>query len=147
MKVFIPEEVIDEVRASSDIINVVSDYVRLRKQGNNYVGLCPFHNEKTPSFMVSADKQIFRCFGCGEGGNVISFIMKWEKISFPEAVRFLANRAGITISEEDDPEKNARLKELNEAYEINELVKDFYQYILANHPVAGEARNYLKKGD
>lgn len=145
MKVFIPEEVIDEVRASSDIINVVSDYVRLRKQGNNYVGLCPFHNEKTPSFMVSADKQIFRCFGCGEGGNVISFIMKWEKISFPEAVRFLANRAGITISEEDDPEKNARLKELNEAYEINELVKDFYQYILANHPVAGEARNYLKK--
>jgi len=145
LKVFIPEEVIDEVRASSDIINVVSDYVRLRKQGNNYVGLCPFHNEKTPSFMVSADKQIFRCFGCGEGGNVISFIMKWEKISFPEAVRFLANRAGITISEEDDPEKNARLKELNEAYEINELVKDFYQYILANHPVAGEARNYLKK--
>ena len=145
MKVFIPEEVIDEVRASSDIINVVSDYVRLRKQGNNYVGLCPFHNEKTPSFMVSADKQIFRCFGCGEGGNVISFIMKWEKTSFPEAVRFLANRAGITISEEDDPVKNARLKELNEAYEINELVKDFYQYILANHPVAGEARNYLKK--
>ena len=145
MKGLIPEEVIDEVRASSDIVNVVSDYVRLRKQGNNYVGLCPFHNEKTPSFMVSGDKQIFRCFGCGEGGNVISFIMKTEKISFPEAVRFLANRAGITIPEEDDPVKNARLKELNEAYEINELVKDFYQYILVNHPVAGEARSYLKK--
>ncbi len=145
MKGLIPEEVIDEVRASSDIVNVVSDYVRLRKQGTNYVGLCPFHNEKTPSFMVSGDKQIFRCFGCGEGGNVFSFIMKFDKLSFPEAVRLLANRAGITIPEEDDPAKNARMKEVNEAFEINELVKDFYQYILINHQVAGEARSYLKK--
>ncbi|WP_418790651.1 DNA primase [Phosphitispora sp. TUW77] len=145
LKGFIPEETIDEIRASNDIVNVVSDYVRIRKQGNNYVGLCPFHNEKTPSFMVSGDKQIFRCFGCGEGGNVISFIMKLEKLSFPEAVRFLANRAGITIPEEDDPVKSAKLKELKEAHEINELVKDFYRYILANHQIAGEARSYLKK--
>ena len=141
----IPEEIIDDVRASSDIVAVVSDYVRLKKQGINYVGLCPFHTEKTPSFMVSGDKQIFRCFGCGEGGNVFSFIMKWEKMNFPEAVRFLANRAGVIIPEEDNPEKSARMKIFNEAFEINELVKDFYRYILLNHKIAGDARDYLKR--
>lgn len=143
MSSYIPDEVIDEIRAANDIVSVISDYVRLKKQGRNYGGLCPFHTEKTPSFMVNADKQIFRCFGCGEGGNVFSFIMKRENLSFPEAVRHLARRAGITVPEEDNPERRALLREQKQAFEANELARDFYQYILKNHDLAREARDYL----
>jgi len=142
---FIPEEIIDEIRAGSDIVNVISDYVRLKKQGRNFMGLCPFHHEKTPSFIVSPDKQIYRCFGCGEGGNVFSFLMKIDGLSFPEAVKALARRAGITIPEVDDPERSARSRERERAYEVNELAKNFYQYVLKNHQAAAEARRYLEQ--
>lgn len=96
----IPEQKIDEIRSSSDIIDVISAVVRLKKRGKNYIGLCPFHQEKTPSFTVSAEKQMFHCFGCGKGGNVFTFVMEIEKVSFVEAVRSLAERAGITVTTE-----------------------------------------------
>ena len=83
---YIPQEKIDEIRESADILEFISGYVQLKKQGRNFFGLCPFHIEKTPSFSVNPEKQIFHCFGCGEGGNIYSFIMKMERISFPEAV-------------------------------------------------------------
>lgn len=142
---FIPEEIVEEVRQSNDIFSIVSDYLRLKKQGKNYVGLCPFHQEKTPSFTVSPEKQIFYCFGCSAGGNVISFVMQMENLSFPEAVRFLADKSGITIPGDQDPQEGLKYKERERAYELNGLVKNFFRYILNHHEVAAEARNYLKR--
>ncbi len=98
---------LDELSARNDIVDVVSQYVHLKKSGANYFGLCPFHNEKTPSFSVSADKQIFHCFGCGEGGGVITFIMKAEGLEFRDAVKFLADRAGIRVPEDDKADRDA----------------------------------------
>ncbi len=93
-----PESFLQELAERNDIVDVVSGYVRLtKKSGSNLFGLCPFHSEKTPSFSVSPDKQIYHCFGCGKGGSVISFIMEIENLSFPEAVAFLANRAGMQL--------------------------------------------------
>ena len=96
------ESLLEEIRARLDILDVIADYVELKKSGQNYKGLCPFHSEKTPSFMVSQDKQIFHCFGCGVGGNVVSFVMKYENLSFPESLRMLAKKAGINPKEFDD---------------------------------------------
>jgi len=96
----IPDHKIDEIRSSNDIVDVISAVVRLKKRGKNYVGLCPFHQERTPSFTVSAEKQMFHCFGCGKGGNVFSFVMEIERVSFVEAVRSLAERAGIVLTTE-----------------------------------------------
>ncbi len=103
----IPESKIEEVRRSSDVVDVISSYVKLKKRGKNYIGLCPFHTEKTPSFNVSPDRQMFHCFGCGVGGNAITFVMEYEKVSFVEAVRTLADRAGISLPQEgvEDKEK------------------------------------------
>ena len=91
------DEVIEEVKSSNDIVDVISQYVTLKRSGRNFFGLCPFHKEKSPSFSVSPDKQIFHCFGCGVGGNVIHFVSKIENISFVETMELLANRAGITL--------------------------------------------------
>ena len=101
-----PEEVIEEVRQRNDIVDVIGSYVRLQKKGSNYFGLCPFHNEKSPSFSVSGMKQMYYCFGCGQGGNVITFLMDYETDSFNEAIDRLEERAGITLPEqgEDDRE-------------------------------------------
>ena len=92
-------EVVEQIRTSSDIVEVIGEYVQLRKQGRNYFGLCPFHGENSPSFSVSSDKQIFHCFGCGEGGNVFSFLMKMEGLAFTEAVQKLGERNGIAVAE------------------------------------------------
>ena len=89
------DDIIEEVRGRSDIVDVISGYVRLTRKGSSYFGLCPFHNEKSPSFSVSGSKQMFYCFGCGEGGNVFSFIMKYENYTFPEAVKLLADPGGF----------------------------------------------------
>ncbi|MBN1829469.1 MAG: DNA primase, partial [Deltaproteobacteria bacterium] len=99
MKGHIPSDVIDDVRGRINIVDLVSGYVALRKAGRNYIGLCPFHKEKTPSFTVNPDKQIYYCFGCGEGGNAISFYMGIEKASFPEALRRLAEKVGVALPE------------------------------------------------
>lgn len=96
----IPEEVIEQIRTQSDIVDVISEYMQLTKRGRNWFGLCPFHGEQTPSFSVSTDKQIFHCFGCGAGGNAITFVMDIEGISFPDAVVKLGERAGIHLDVE-----------------------------------------------
>src|SRR5512134_3791568 len=95
----IPQEIIDDILNRCDIVEVVSSYVTLKKAGRNFKALSPFNNEKTPSFIVSPDKQIFHCFSSGIGGNVISFIMRMEHLQFPEAVRLLARRVGVTVPE------------------------------------------------
>ena len=94
----IPQDTIDQIRDSSEILDVVSDYVELRRRGRNYFGLCPFHPEKTPSFSVAPDKQIYHCFGCGAGGNAISFLMEYEKISFIDSLKTLSERYGVELN-------------------------------------------------
>ena len=94
---YYPDEVIEEVRMKNDIVDVISGYVKLQKKGANYFGLCPFHNEKSPSFSVSPGKQMYYCFGCGAGGNVLTFVMEYENYTFQEALQSLADRAGVTL--------------------------------------------------
>ena len=93
----IREEVIERIRQDNDIVDIISENVRLKKSGRNYVGLCPFHNDKSPSLSVSQDKQIYKCFSCGEAGNVITFVMKYKKLTFYEASKYLADKAGIPL--------------------------------------------------
>ncbi len=141
---FYSEELIEEIRSSNDIVDVVSQYVTLKKSGRNYFGLCPFHREKSPSFSVSADKQIFHCFGCGAGGNVIHFISKIEGLDFKDALETLAERAGITLpsgsSYQDDKKQELKKK----VYEINDITANFYHENLYK-TTAKEAQNYVKK--
>jgi len=123
----IPDDKIDEVRSSSDIVEIISSFVNLKKRGKNYVGLCPFHNEKTPSFTVSADKQIYHCFGCGAGGNVFTFIMEHEKVSFIEAVRYLAERAGIQLApSQRTPEAIPEETEIETLYAVSRFAGLFF---------------------
>ena len=98
---YYPDELIEEVRTRNDIVDVISDYVRLQKKGSSYFGLCPFHNEKSPSFSVSRQKQMYYCFGCGAGGNVFTFLMEYENYTFVEALKYLADRAGVELPEEE----------------------------------------------
>ena len=96
---YYPDDLVEEVRMKNDIVDVISGYVRLQKKGANHFGLCPFHNEKSPSFSVSGPKQMYYCFGCGAGGNVFTFIMEYENYTFAEAVKMLAERAGVNLPE------------------------------------------------
>ena len=132
MTVVINDEIIEKVNDSSDLVDVVSQYLPLKKAGSNYIGLCPFHNEKTPSFSVSPSKQLFYCFGCGEGGDVISFIMKMENLSFVEAVKFLADKQGIPLEENKKIDKKLVL-EKEKIYRINKEAARFYYYNLINN--------------
>ena len=128
---YYPDDVIEEVRARNDIVDVISQYVTLKKKGANYFGLCPFHNEKSPSFSVSPGKQMYYCFGCGAGGNVITFIMEYENYSFGEALKYLADRAGITLPEaEDSKEARAQRDLKNTLLEINRLAANYFYYQL-----------------
>lgn len=120
----IPEHKISEIRDATDVVDLVSGYVTLKKSGRNYFGLCPFHPEKTPSFSVNPEKQIFHCFGCGAGGNVFTFLMRHEGISFPESVKFLAQRAGIQLEFEERDETSA--KENEALYYTNEFAAKFF---------------------
>ncbi len=128
---YYPEELIEEVRIKNDIVDVISGYVRMQKKGSNYFGLCPFHNEKSPSFSVSPAKQIFYCFGCGAGGNVITFLMEYENASFQEALKMLADRAGVNLPELEYNEE-ARQKESRRAklLEVNKEAARYYYYML-----------------
>ena len=114
----INDNVLDEIRDRADIVDLIGEYVDLKKSGSNYMGLCPFHSEKTPSFSVSSSKSIFKCFGCGVGGDVITFVMKRENLSFPEAVEFLADKYNVRLEEYKDENKEARDKR-SRLYEIN----------------------------
>lgn len=140
----IPQDKIDDIRESADIVDVVSEYVPLRKNGKNHIGLCPFHSEKTPSFTVNHEKQIFYCFGCATGGNVFTFLMKQENLSFPEAVRTVAKRVGIDLSMLDKkPSGEDRQREL--MFLANHAASDFYHQFFLTSPDAEKARLYVKK--
>ncbi len=139
------EELIEEVRSSNDIVDVISQYVILKRSGRNFFGLCPFHKEKSPSFSVSPDKQIFHCFGCGVGGNVIHFVSKIENIDFKETIELLANRVNIqlpTLDSSYQDNKRAILK--SKVYQINEIAAKFYHENLYK-PTSKEAQEYIKK--
>ena len=138
------DELIDEIRNSNDIVDIISQYVNLKKSGRNFFGLCPFHNEKSPSFAVSPDKQIFHCFGCGVGGNVFHFVSKIENIGFKESVEMLANRANITLPTIDNEQDNKASYLKSRVYEINKQTAQFYHENLYK-PTAKVAQEYIKK--
>lgn len=138
------EEILNEVRQSNDIVDVISQYVHLKRSGRNYFGLCPFHNEKSPSFSVSPDKQIFHCFGCGVGGNVITFVSQIEGLNFVETVQMLAERANIqlpTLQNNGDTQREI-LKD--KVYKVNEFAAEYYHQNLYK-PQAKMAQEYVKK--
>jgi DNA primase len=141
----IPEEKVNEVRQAVDIVDVISDYVQLKKQGRNYFGLCPFHGENTPSFSVSPDKQIFHCFGCGAGGNAYNFLMEIEGITFQEAVVKLAEKTSIELSVDlsSSNEEKRPKKDEEQMIEAHELLRKFYHHLLVNTKEGQEAYEYL----
>ena len=125
------DDIIEEVRSKNDIVDVVSQYVKLTRKGSSYFGLCPFHNEKTPSFSVTPGKQMYYCFGCGAGGNVFNFIMEYENFTFGEALKYLADRAGVELPKiEYSKEVREKAKEKSELLEINKQAAQYYYYQL-----------------
>ncbi len=138
------DELLDEIRNNNDIVDIISQYVTLKRSGRNYFGLCPFHKEKSPSFSVSPDKQIFHCFGCGVGGNVFHFISKIENINFVESVSLLAEKAGIPLPVSDNKEDDRKQQLKAKAYEINEIAAEFYHQNLYR-PTSKNAQEYVKK--
>ena len=140
----IPEQKIEEIRNSANIVDIISGYVQLKKRGKNFIGLCPFHQEKTPSFTVSDDKQIYHCFGCGNGGNIFKFLMEFKNISFVEAVEEVAESLGIKIQYDKDV-YDEKQNELEEYYEINLVAARYFSDCLLKSNEGEEAREYLKK--
>ncbi|HCC06669.1 MAG TPA: DNA primase [Clostridiales bacterium] len=142
---FFPDEVIEEVRSSNDVVDIVGEYVRLIQKGNSYSGLCPFHNEKTSSFYVNRDKQIYHCFGCGAGGNVVSFIMQIENLSFVEAIKYLAQKSGIKLPEaEISSALREKIKQKELLIQINvEAAKYFYKMLKSSYGKG--AKDYLDR--
>ena len=138
------EELIEEIRSNNDIVDVISGYVTLKRSGRNFFGLCPFHKEKSPSFAVSPDKQIFHCFGCGAGGNVIHFVSKIEGLDFKDTLELLANRIGMELPSLDNYEDDKTAKLKKRVYEINEIAARFYHENLYK-PTSKIAQDYIKK--
>lgn len=137
------EDIVEEVRQRNDIIDIISPYVNLKKSGSNYVGLCPFHNEKTPSFSVSAGKQMYYCFGCGAGGNVFTFLMEYENLTFQEALEQLAERTGVALPEKTDSVEDRRKRDTRERIlEIYKLAANYF-YAKLNSDKGANAKNYL----
>lgn len=144
MAAFYSDELVGEVVAANDIVDIVSAYVRLKRSGSSYMGCCPFHREKTPSFHVSADKQLYHCFGCGAGGSVIQFVMNAEGLDFPDALRFLADRAGIRLPEDGGGINEERHSRKQQIYSMNrDAARFFRQCLLA--PEGAAAQAYLTK--
>ncbi|HHV08071.1 MAG TPA: DNA primase [Firmicutes bacterium] len=139
----ISERFVEEVRAASDIVDVISDYVRLKKVGQNFVGLCPFHSEDTPSFTVNRERQMFYCFGCNVGGDVFEFIKKREMVDFPESVRLLAERARLPVPSSSPAHKKRQL-ESQTLYYAGELAQQYFQSCLQHRQIGAEARAYLE---
>ncbi len=138
------DEIIEEVRQNNDIVDIISQYVHLTRKGRNYFGLCPFHSEKSPSFSVSPDRQIFHCFGCGVGGNVYTFLMKIEGITFKEALEQLAERANIQLPKLENNADTAREELKAKVYKVNEFTAEFYHQNLYK-PTAKIGQEYVKK--
>lgn len=136
-------DTIEEIKSRCDLVELVSEQIMVKKQGSNYVGLCPFHQEKTPSFTVSPEKQLYHCFGCGASGDLFSFVMQTENMTFPEALRMLADRTGVVLPEEKTGKsKTDKLKE--ELSNLNESAMRFYNYILCKRPEGKKALQYLE---
>ena len=138
------DEIIDEVRQTNDIVDIISQYVHLKRSGRNFFGLCPFHNEKSPSFSVSPDKQIFHCFGCGVGGNVYTFLTKIEGISFVEAVQTLAERSNIQLPTLENNGDSAKEELKAKVFKVNEFTAQYYHENLYK-PESKIAQEYIKK--
>jgi DNA primase len=142
----IPDEKVREVRERAPILEVISDYMSLRKSGANYQGLCPFHGEKSPSFNVNPARGIFHCFGCGAGGNVVTFVMRMEGMNFPTAVKFLAKRVGVDIPERPlTRDEKRKVDEQEQLYNINELAAQFYRRVLERDEAGAAGRSYLQR--
>ncbi|MEI7999350.1 MAG: CHC2 zinc finger domain-containing protein, partial [Candidatus Omnitrophota bacterium] len=142
----IAEDIIRQVMDRADIIDVIGRYVTVKKYGSNFKALCPFHHEKTPSFVVNPDKQIFHCFGCGVGGNVVGFVMRQERLEFPQAVRFLAEQVGIEIPDNQEETSSSSKNLKDEVYKINQWALDFFHETLLKSRDTSTiaARQYLK---
>ena len=146
MAIFIPEDKVLEIKNAADIVDIISEVVHLKKSGKNFLGLCPFHSEKTPSFSVSPEKQIFYCFGCGVGGNIFSFLMKHDGLAFPEAARTLARRYGVDIPKKSLTfEQNKRITERESLLNINRQAMDYFCRALLSKSAGIPAMKYLKK--
>ncbi len=146
MAKFIPEHIISEIQNSIDIVDVISEVVILKKAGKNYFGLCPFHADKDPSFSVSPEKRIFHCFGCGTGGNVFTFLMKFNGYSFPEAARILAVRCGVRVPEQSlTPAQKRLIDEKTRFFKINTMAADFFHQSLLNGVPGKNAITYLNR--
>ena len=143
IKLYYPEEVVEEVGRANDIVDLVGQYVKLKKQGNRYMGLCPFHNEKTPSFSVSPDMQLYYCFGCGAGGNVFTFVMEYESYSFQEAIEYLADRAGMELPKDTAGPERAQDGRRKRMLEANKLAARYYYYQLKSKQ-GKKAYDYLR---
>ncbi|TCT27007.1 DNA primase [Melghiribacillus thermohalophilus] len=140
------EQFIEEIRAANDIVDVVGEYVQLKKQGRNYFGLCPFHSENTPSFSVSPEKQIFHCFGCGKGGNVVTFVMEMEGISFREAISLLAEKSGRSLPDSFRTEKpSPASQEAQNILEAHQWLTKLYHHLLKHTKEGREALQYLEQ--
>ncbi|MEA2088040.1 MAG: DNA primase [Candidatus Caldatribacteriota bacterium] len=137
-------DLLEEIRNRCDIVDIISEYVHLKPAGKGFKGLCPFHGEKTPSFMVSPEKQLFHCFGCGEGGNVFNFLMKYEKLSFFEAVKMLAQKSGVPLPVDGEKE-NILHKKKERLYKLNNLAVNYYRECLFRTNQGKKVINYLKK--
>ena len=143
---YYPEDIVEEVRTRNDIVDIVSGYVKLTKKGSNYFGLCPFHNEKSPSFSVSPSKQMYYCFGCGAGGNAITFVMEYENYTFPEALKMLADRAGVKLPEvEYSKEARAQADLKSAILEVNRKAANYFYYQLKS-PQGQIGYKYLTAG-
>jgi DNA primase len=144
---FYSDELVEEIRGKNDIVGIIGSYIKLQKKGSNHMGLCPFHNEKTPSFSVSGAKQMYHCFGCGVGGNVFTFIMEYENYSFLEALKHLAERAGVQLPEEVNSEESRRQSDLrSRLFEVNKQAAKYFYYQLVS-PRGQQAHEYLLKRD
>ncbi len=143
---FVPQEKIAEIQLASDIVQIISEYVSLKQSGKNFLGLCPFHSEKTPSFTVNPEKKLFKCFGCGEGGTVFNFLMKQEGMDFVEAVKLVASKSHIDLSRFDNTNKpSLSITEKTGLFSINNFAARFYNKVLLDSEQGKEARDYLKK--
>ncbi len=141
----ISESKISDIREQTDIVELISQYVSLKRAGANHTGLCPFHSEKSPSFSVNSARQFFHCFGCGVGGDVFSFLMKTEGLAFPDAVRRLAERAGVELEERSlSPEEEQREEQRERLYRINEVTAAYFHQLLMENPSGESARKYMK---
>ncbi len=137
-------DLLEEIRNRCDVVDIISEYVHLKPAGKGFKGLCPFHEEKTPSFMVSPEKQLFHCFGCGEGGNIFNFLMKYEKLSFFEAVKMLAQKSGVPLPVDEEKE-NILHKKKERLYKLNNLVANYYRECLFRTNQGKKVINYFKK--